>query len=428
MKSIVTLVAAYVACIVSVSAQLDTQSGTMNDVQVIQLSEEVYYQLDSTFTFSENNGEWLVDSKTSFIYNDNRKIKESHTQAFQSNTWSNRSQIFYTYTDESKSWTKEIQNWNNNMWNKVWKKHFIQDENKNELKIAYSEWSANNWEEIWQQDQNYNSEGKLASYQTRKLDESTSQLKDYWNYSCQYDGEGNLLQVNNKSYNKESGELLDEYECILEYNSEGLLSEQIIDWDNTNNEWKIINRNTIDNSQNNITIKVSESWNEESNAWMKTMRVTETSDNSGNVFEIKRDYWDNTNEEWLPHRIDNIVYNVDGIKTEEITFYPNSSLNTWESHSKTVYHYKKVNDIEEEETTPNQDLIIYPNPADKEINLTFTGDAKQLEIYSMDGALVLQQQLPNIYQAINVSTLQAGVYIAIVTLESGQATTKFIKK
>ena len=83
-----------------------------------------------------------------------------------------------------------------------------------------------------------------------------------------------------------------------------------------------------------------------------------------------------------------------------------------------------VNDID------SSSFAIYPNPADKNINIEFSNSLNasgKLSIYSLNGREVLQQQLEAIDQAkINVDKLSSGVYILQLNVQNRSFTKKLI--
>tara|TARA_B100000809_G_C15136176_1_gene530695 strand:- start:1417 stop:2658 length:1242 start_codon:yes stop_codon:yes gene_type:complete len=76
-------------------------------------------------------------------------------------------------------------------------------------------------------------------------------------------------------------------------------------------------------------------------------------------------------------------------------------------------------------------LNVYPNPATSEINLTFIGGAEQtlLSIYDVSGKEVFQKQINNIglnQENIDVSNLDRGIYILMLTTENSHSSQKII--
>ncbi len=431
MKSIVTLVAALAACIVHVNAQFDVHARTTNSANVIQFSDQTYYQLDSTLTYIDNNSLWIQKGKSYYAYDNNKRLSGFLFQTFDSNEWINSKKTTYSYSEDNSSWEKNDHIWHslNSEWQNLSQKQYIQNRSTGELDVLFSKWESNSWDKKWQQKQTYDSEGRLATYNTVRWNNESNEKENYWNYVCHYDNEGKLIQITNKSFDTKSNQWTDEWECIHEYNNSGNRThEQIIDWDNDSEQWNNLTTQLIDHSEANKIVKTKQNWNDEFGSWSNNMRITETFNQLGKLSEVSREYWDITSNDWIPHRIDIYTFNEDGIKTEAATFYWNKNTSEWNNHVKTAYHYSKISDSENDDKEQNTDLVIFPNPAQSEIYLKFSGEAKDLKIISMDGAVVLQELVPSIYRSVNISRLRSGMYIAIISFGDTQASMKFIKK
>jgi len=77
----------------------------------------------------------------------------------------------------------------------------------------------------------------------------------------------------------------------------------------------------------------------------------------------------------------------------------------------------------------NKQILVYPNPADKEINFVLGLYSNlQLSIYSATGERKLFELLSH-SQTIDVSMLSAGIYIYLLTGKNGfKETGKIIKE
>jgi len=425
------IVAALVAGIVQVDAQVLKQAKTFENEQIIQVSDSIYYQLDSTYTYTATDNSWAVESRISYKYDSNGNILNSITQSNSYGIWTNRSKVDYTYSEDYMDWSAIHTTWNSTeqSWQNIWKKTYSQIEENRQMDILYSEWSQNNsWTNIWQQAQYYNQAGQLLSYQTIKWNSESNKWESYWDYNCYYDNEGNLLQTTHKAFNKEEQIWNDKWECIQDYQSGQLISEQIIDYDHKTDEWNNLKNTSISYTDNKI-IKTKDNWNDDQNAWKQNMRLTETQDAAGRTTEIQRDYWNENNSTWQSQRLDLVLYNDQNIKTSEETLYWDNASSSWSNYFKKVYFYSEISIPKEEEIIPQaKELVLYPNPAKTDIYLKFNGEAKQLRIYKMNGTLVMQIESPINGQPINVSTLKKGVYLTVISFEDGEAHSKFIKK
>ena len=86
------------------------------------------------------------------------------------------------------------------------------------------------------------------------------------------------------------------------------------------------------------------------------------------------------------------------------------------------FHYSSTTNVGE---VSESLLSIWPNPANETLNLK--GNMTQVQIYSVDGRLVMS--LEKGFETINVSALAAGSYLLKATLNDGSvATQKFVKR
>ena len=78
------------------------------------------------------------------------------------------------------------------------------------------------------------------------------------------------------------------------------------------------------------------------------------------------------------------------------------------------------------------DLLLYPNPANETINIAFNGVGQKLYsicLFDGFGRMVLKNVTNNNKFAMNISNLQAGIYIVNVIDSKGKNyTAKFIKQ
>jgi len=75
----------------------------------------------------------------------------------------------------------------------------------------------------------------------------------------------------------------------------------------------------------------------------------------------------------------------------------------------------------------NPSVNIYPNPASDIINIQVeNGDATNIEIYDMQGKIVLQDLLNGNNTSLNVSSLTNGLYILSLKNEQNQTVQKKI--
>ena len=84
-----------------------------------------------------------------------------------------------------------------------------------------------------------------------------------------------------------------------------------------------------------------------------------------------------------------------------------------------------VGNIHEE--TQHQGLLIYPNPGSDQLFLSANVLVDEVEVYNLQGALVMDAKLSQNQGSIDVSDLESGVYV-VRAVDSNLLATKFIKR
>ncbi len=402
--------------------------------QKVEVVDSFYYRLDSTYTYINNGNEWVLDSKSSYVYDLSNNLRSYLFQFNESNVWKNGKKVVYSYAENNTVLQTQTLKWDDltNDWAYVWRKSYQQDVNSEGLIVLYSEWEKDisKWTDKWQQNQEYNQEGRLIGYNTFTWNSINNMWENYWNYSCLYDDEGNLLELLNKSYDKTNETWGDEWQCIYEYNADGELStHQIIDWDKESDSWKNIRAFSVSGSEDEAgLVEVREDWNVEMDDWNKSTKHSKIYNAKGYLTEEVYKKWEDTSGSWVENRLDTYSYNEDGVKIEEATFYWDQTSSKYENHLKSVYFYSVVA-IEKlvDPEFPNGDFYLYPNPATDYVYISNLYEASLLTIYSVDGNALLEKQILSANESVNVSSLKKGVYVVTLKSESGIKTTKFIK-
>jgi predicted extracellular nuclease len=77
----------------------------------------------------------------------------------------------------------------------------------------------------------------------------------------------------------------------------------------------------------------------------------------------------------------------------------------------------------------NQNVVMYPNPVKDMLNIYSENNIKTLEIYNMQGQLVLKEGFSSKQNHINISSLPCGIYCLKLRFENNTSTTsKLLKK
>ncbi|MDD2345267.1 MAG: T9SS type A sorting domain-containing protein [Bacteroidales bacterium] len=79
------------------------------------------------------------------------------------------------------------------------------------------------------------------------------------------------------------------------------------------------------------------------------------------------------------------------------------------------------------ETNQNFNVLVYPNPAKMLLNIRFEeANSYQLAMYSMDGRLVINEKATNAQHAINVASLNKGIYLLKISDENRSKVVKVV--
>jgi len=76
----------------------------------------------------------------------------------------------------------------------------------------------------------------------------------------------------------------------------------------------------------------------------------------------------------------------------------------------------------------NVDIKLYPNPTNDIINIQSNSKIKSVQVYNMNGQVMISKTIQNQNAKINVAGYISGTYIVKVETESGIQTHKIIKK
>ncbi|MFP9114238.1 T9SS type A sorting domain-containing protein [Flavobacterium sp. RHBU_3] len=81
-------------------------------------------------------------------------------------------------------------------------------------------------------------------------------------------------------------------------------------------------------------------------------------------------------------------------------------------------------------TVNKKEITLYPNPALDKLNIAGNalGAKAEIKIVSITGETVLNQPVSSINNAVDISRLASGMYIATITSDNSSYTSKFIKK
>ena len=118
-------------------------------------------------------------------------------------------------------------------------------------------------------------------------------------------------------------------------------------------------------------------------------------------------------------------YDIYDNLTEKIHYAWDSENNIWQKELKYVYYWSQLS-TQIEENNFKSDIIIYPNPSFDKINIAGLTKSSEIKIYNINGQLIKSFQQVN--NAIDISELNAGVYIINLTSNDKTFVRKLIKE
>ncbi|MDG1334148.1 MAG: T9SS type A sorting domain-containing protein [Crocinitomicaceae bacterium] len=77
----------------------------------------------------------------------------------------------------------------------------------------------------------------------------------------------------------------------------------------------------------------------------------------------------------------------------------------------------------------NEELMLYPNPAEKNVLVTSKYEFSQLIVQDLQGTAVLEKELNSVTQnAVELDDLHDGVYLVTIHSQQGIFTQRLVKK
>ena len=141
--SIVVTLVAWGGFVRSQSLDLSANSMDLSFLvgQKVEVVDSFYYRLDSTYTYINSDDEWVLDSKSSYVYDLNNNLRNYLFQFNESNEWKNGKKVVYSYAENNTVLQTQTLKWDDstNDWAYVWRKSYQQDINSEGLVVLYSE-------------------------------------------------------------------------------------------------------------------------------------------------------------------------------------------------------------------------------------------------------------------------------------------------
>lgn len=289
------------------------------------------------------------------------------------------------------------------------------------------------WVSYFKMTYEYNAQGNLSKGTYSYIDENNEWVVEYY-YEFNYENEDETQCLGYSWDGSTQNYVLDELD-IYHYENQLCTLEEYFLWDSEGSVWDPwfkIEYMYFDNGnlkeETVFQFEIHE-WGAEQEPYNRTQ--FEYDNHSNNTLTKYYMY----SEDWVQTRQDENEYdlnvpktNVAGLSFRYGGYYNDKKLKEREINSdgdveECVFYYSNAGSG----VTENAEslLSIWPNPVSETLNLK--GDMTQVQIYSIDGRLVMS--LDKGFETINVNALATGSYLLKATLNDGSVTTqKFLKK
>ena len=277
----------------------------------------------------------------------------------------------------------------------------------------------------------YDAQGNLSK-ETYYLNNENNDWVFYYYYEYNYENADETLCLGYYWDESTQNYVLDALD-VHHYDNQLCSFEEFSIWDSVDSVWIPVERNEykyFDNGNlKKRTCFVSYNWGSELEPYSRTQFEYDSHNN--NILTRYYMY----SEDWVQTRQDESEYdlnvpitNVAGLSFRYGGYYNDKKLKEREINSdgeveEDVFYYSNTGSSVTEKTESL--LSVWPNPVSETLNLK--GDMTQVQIYSVDGRLVMS--LDQAFETINVKALPTGNYLLKAILNDGSVTTqKFLKK
>ena len=286
------------------------------------------------------------------------------------------------------------------------------------------------WVSYYKMTYEYNAQGNLSKGTYSYIDENNEWVVEYY-YEFNYENEDETQCLGYSWDESTQNYVLDELD-IYHYENQLCTLEEYFLWDSEGSVWFPLIRIEYMYFDNGNLKEKTESYNTDWGGELEPYYRTQFEYDSHNNNTLTKHYL--YSEDWVPNGQDENEYdlnvpitNVAGLSFRYGGFYNDKKLKEREINSdgdieEYVFYYSNTTNVGE---VSENLLIVWPNPASETLNLN--GNMTQVQIYSIDGRLVMS--LDKGFEAINVSALSTGSYLLKAILNDGRvATQKFMKR
>lgn len=390
---------------------------SLNINSLVVIYESIYYSKYQGI-YGDNNGwnRYPWKKIVNIVYDANYNIISELEQLWDGSSMVEEYPITYTY-DANNNRTSEIMKiWNGIEWGEYYKYTFTYDANNNLIEMSATDV--------------YNSYQYTYTYDTHN--NRTSELKKSWNgsawvnsyqYTYTYDANNNRISELKKSWNGSAW--VNSYQYTYTYDANNNETTELYQLWNVNAWGNYYFFTYTYDVANKLIRKLQKSWI--SDSWVDYFQYTYTYDSNDNLIGELKKYWSVT--EW--DYIDKYTYTYDAynIRTSAAwnqlawdgTLTLNGEIIYYNFHTLTV----GLNDL----STQKESISVYPNPATYIVTLNIQNSKNEdmeLNIYNVQGILVMTDILKENNHKINVGGLSNGVYFIAIKSKGWYARQRLI--
>lgn len=377
----------------------DSQNDWVNDHL-----EEWQYDVNGNMIFTAYSiwdleiHDWVPVYKEeySFDASSNQTLRSHYKWGSEENTWIGSEKFEYGFDENGKilyeskfTWNEESNNWIGNR-KVIW----VYDEYENLIHAEIYGWD--NSEEDW------------------------LFIEEYPIFRYEYDSNGRVVSKEDLMYKGKS-------EYAYDDAGRNILQKDFI-WDQTINDWRLrVMYEYGYNNEGRMILKGNLTWMYHGDLYNGDKREWQFNE-TGQITMESYYSWDNDAKEWVGHSKKEITYFQGQIKSRLFSKW-DSEKNDWQNYLRETYYYSGEITLDAIEINSEENLRIYPNPADNyfRVQLPDQNAPAQLELYNLSGKKMLSA---NIYQGVPVdlSYFTSGIYTYRIIQHKNLFTGRIVKK
>jgi hypothetical protein len=364
-------------------------STMLNDSQLLNFAEYQYNTATATYN--------IPISMTTYDYNDQHLISLITQLSWDNSlqTYVNHQRVFYQYTPEKLVKAEISQNF-----------------------------SSGSWHNSEKDEKSYYPNGLLKTL-TIYYPDGSDVFKPFSKDTLIYTYSNKISKRISYLWNDATSTWINDCRSSYTYNTQDLDIQYLYEtWDGTN--W--IYSNKIEktyNTQGNLLTYNYYYYDKGSSSWVNSIRIVDQYDPSGLYITEEIHY---TGNPLTPSYRVTVSYDSYNNKLDETLYSWDNGTSSWEPTDKTEYYWSDwdANALIE---MSDMNILIYPNPCDNLLNISFNKQIKEINIYDVYGKKLLTENVtfPD-HQTLDLSSLQKGFYILdFITTDNLKVQKSFIK-